>query len=148
MFRKILVPLDGSSTAERGLREAISLATKLKAKVLLLHIADYFPMLVEMASAANSQAMQEEFRQYGQTVLDKAGRAALEAGVQAETRFRELTEGRVAEVIVDEARQSGCDLIVMGTHGRRGYNRMAMGSEAERVVRFSPVPVLLIRQEE
>jgi nucleotide-binding universal stress UspA family protein len=61
--------------------------------------------------------------------------------------FREVTQGRVAELIVDEAQKSGCDLIVMGMHGRRGFSRMAMGSEAERVVRFSPVPVLLIRQE-
>jgi nucleotide-binding universal stress UspA family protein len=147
MYNKILVPLDGSHTAERGLREAIGLATELKSKLLLLHIADYFPMMVEMASTASSQAVQDDFRQYAETVLDKAKRAAQAAGVQAETLFREMTQGRVAEMIVDEAQKSGCDLIIMGTHGRRGFSRMAMGSEAERVVRFSPVPVLLIRQE-
>jgi nucleotide-binding universal stress UspA family protein len=147
MYDKILVPLDGSHTAERGLREAIGLATGLKSNLLLLHIADYFPMMVEMASTANSRAMQEDFRQYGETVLEKASRAARDAGVQTETLFREMSQGRVAEVIVDEAQKAGCDLIVMGTHGRRGFSRMAMGSEAERVVRFSPVPVLLIRQE-
>jgi nucleotide-binding universal stress UspA family protein len=60
---------------------------------------------------------------------------------------REVTRGRIATVVVDEARSSGCDLIVMGTHGRRGFNRLALGSDADLVVRESPVPVLLVRDD-
>jgi nucleotide-binding universal stress UspA family protein len=56
-------------------------------------------------------------------------------------------QGRVADVVVEEAAKSGCDLIVMGTHGRRGFSRLALGSDADLVVRSSPVPVLLVRNE-
>ncbi|HMA06541.1 MAG TPA: universal stress protein, partial [Ramlibacter sp.] len=90
--------------------------------------------------------MLKGLRQYGLELLAKARRAAEEAGVHGESLLREVTNERVADVIVDQARQHGCDLIVMGTHGRRGFSRIAMGSEAEQVARTSPVPVLLVRQ--
>ena len=148
MYHRILVPLDGSATAERGLREAIGLAAEQKARVSLLHVADNFPMLVEMSSVTSYQEMLNELRRYGEDVLAKAKRAAADAGVQADTLLREVTQGRVADVIIDEARKTGCGLIVMGTHGRRGFSRLTLGSEAERVVRSSTVPVLLVRLDE
>ena len=80
--------------------------------------------------------------------LANAKTAAAGAGIEADSTLREVTQGRVADVIVDEARSASCDLIVMGTHGRRGFSRAAMGSDAEQVVCTSPVPVLLVRQEE
>lgn len=148
MYHRILVPLDGSATAERGLREAIGLAAEQKARVSLLHVADNFPMLVEMSSVTSYQEMLNDLRRYGEDVLAKAKRAAADAGVQADTLLREVTQGRVADVIIDEARKTGCGLIVMGTHGRRGFSRLTLGSEAERVVRSSTVPVLLVRLDE
>lgn len=148
MYHRILVPLDGSATAERGLREAIGLAAEQKARLSLLHVADNFPMLVEMSSVTSYQEMLNELRRYGEDVLAKAKRAAAEAGVQADTLLREVTQGRIADVIIDEAKKTGCGLIVMGTHGRRGFSRLTLGSEAERVVRSSTVPVLLVRLDE
>jgi len=148
MYHRILVPLDGSATAERGLREAIGLAAEQKARLSLLHVADNFPMLVEMSSVTNYQEMLNELRQYGEDVLAKAKRTAADAGVQADTLLREVTQGRIADVIIDEAKKTGCGLIVMGTHGRRGFSRLTLGSEAERVVRSSTVPVLLVRLDE
>ena len=148
MYHRILVPLDGSATAERGLREAIGLAAEQKARLSLLHVADNFPMLVEMSSVTNYQEMLNELRRYGEDVLAKAKRAAADAGVQADTLLREVTQGRIADVIIDETKKTGCGLIVMGTHGRRGFSRLALGSEAERVVRSSTVPVLLVRLDE
>ncbi|UUZ76066.1 universal stress protein [Polaromonas sp. P1(28)-13] len=111
-------------------------------------MADDFPMHMEMSSVASYQQMLNDLRQYGEDLLAKAKRAAGDAGVQADILLREVTKGRIADVIVDEAKKAACDLIVMGTHGRRGFSRLTMGSEAELVVRSSPMPVLLVRLEE
>ncbi len=148
MYHRILVPLDGSATAERGLREAIGLVAEHKARLYLLHVVDDFPMLMEMSSVASYQEMLNSLRQYGEGVLAKARRAAEDAGVQAESLLCEVMQQRIAEVIVEEASKALCDLILMGTHGRRGFSRLTMGSEAELVVRISPLPVLLVRLEE
>ena len=67
------------------------------------------------------------------------------AGLTVSTELRDLKGGRVADAIVEDARAARCDLIVIGTHGRRGFQHALMGSDAERVTRESPVPVLLIR---
>ncbi len=148
MYQRILVPVDGSPTAERGLREAIKLAEGQATRLLFLHIVDDYTMLIEMSSAAGYEEMIRGLRQYGLDVLGKAKRAAEAAGAHSETLLREVTGKRVADVIVDQARQHACDLIVMGTHGRRGFSRLTLGSAAEGVVRSSPVPVLLVRLEE
>ena len=148
MYQRILVPMDGSATAECGLRAAVGFATGQQATLLFLHVVDDFSMLVEMTSVRSYEEMLKGLRQYGLEVLAKARQAAEQAGVHCESLMREVTNERVAEVIVDQAKQHNCDLIVMGTHGRRGFSRIAMGSEAEQVARTSPVPVLLVRQQE
>jgi len=148
MYKRILVPVDGSDTAARGLREAIGLAAEQKATLRLLHVIDDYPMLVELASVAAYEETMEHLRAYGRKQLASAQGSAQEAGLQVETQLRETTGQRVGDVIVEEARQSGCDLIVMGTHGRRGFSRMMMGSDAELVLRASPVPILLVRSAE
>ena len=148
MYQRILVPLDGSATSERGLREAIKMASGQQSTLFFLHVVDDFRMLVEMTSVRSYDEMLKGLRQYGLEILAKARHAAELAGVHRESLLREVTNERVAQVIVDQAKQHGCDLIVMGTHGRRGFNRIAMGSEAEQVARTSTVPVLLVRQEE
>jgi len=145
MYKRILVPVDGSDTATRGLQEAIGLAADLKAKLILLHVIDDFPLLVEMASAINVEATLDELRRRGEGLLAQGQAKAQERGVQAETLLREVAGGRVADQIVHEALQGDCDLIVMGTHGRRGFSHLLIGSEAESVLRSSPVPVLLLR---
>lgn len=145
MYQHILVPLDGSATAERGLREAVRLAAEQKGKLRLLHVIADYPLLMDMSSAVSFESMMQEVRGYGQNVLSKAQAAAASADVPAETVLREVVRGRIATVVVEEARKSGCDLIVMGTHGRRGFSRLALGSDADLVVRESPVPVLLVR---
>lgn len=145
MYHRILVPLDGSPTAEAGLREAISLASALKAKVVLLHVIDDFALMVEMASVTSSETMRDALRQYGQRALDKAQQAAADAGVMSETFVREVAQARVSEIINHEAVTHRCDLVVMGTHGRRGFSRLTLGSNAEAVLRTSTIPVLLVR---
>jgi nucleotide-binding universal stress UspA family protein len=148
MYQRVLVPVDGSPTAEHGLREAIGLATGQNTRLLFLHVVDDYTMLIEMSSAAGYEEMIRGLRQYGLEVLAKAKRAAEAASVHCETLLREVTGKRIADVIVDQARQHSCDLIVMGTHGRSGFSRLTLGSAAEGVARTSPVPVLLVRLDE
>jgi len=147
MYQHILVPIDGSDTAERGLQEAIRLASEQKSRLRLMYVIDDFPMLVELASVSSFENSLQQLRNYGEQVLAKAVKLAGDSGVPAEPVLREVTQGRVADVIVGEAKAAGCDLIAMGTHGRRGFSRMALGSDADLVVRSSPVPVLLLRHE-
>ena len=148
MYRRILVPLDGSATAERGLQEAIALAAVHKARLHLLHVMENIVVMGDIAAVVSIDEMRESLREQGEKVLAKALEAARAAGVEAEVQLREILEGRAAPAIVAEARGAGCDLIVMGTHGRRGFSRLLLGSDAELVLRTSPVPVMLVRQEE
>jgi nucleotide-binding universal stress UspA family protein len=145
MYQRILVPIDGSDTAQRGLQEAIELARPLKATLVVLHVVDDFPMLVEMASVIDVDAALSELRRRGEALLAEAQRAAEERGVAVQTRLLEVAGGRIAERIVSEAEANRCDLIAMGTHGRRGLPHLLLGSAAESVLRTSPLPVLLLR---
>src|SRR5512134_3528351 len=148
MYQRILVPVDGSATAERGLREAVKLASGQATRLLFLHVVDDYTTLAEMTSAAGYEDMLKRLRQYGLDVLSRAKREAEAASVHCETLLREVTGKRVADVIVEQVGQHGCDLIIMGTHGRRGFSRLTLGSAAEGVARISPVPVLLVRADE
>jgi nucleotide-binding universal stress UspA family protein len=148
MYQRILVPVDGSPTAERGQREAIALAGGQNTRLLFLYVVDDYTALSEVTSAAGYDEMLRGLRQYGLDVLARARHAADAASLHAETLLREVTGKRIADVIVEQVGQHHCDLVVMGTHGRRGFSRMALGSAAEEVARISPVPVLLVRLEE
>ena len=147
MYKRILVPLDGSATAERGLREATALCAGQQTKLLLLHVVDDYPLLIETSSMTGYDEMMKTLRQYGLEVLAKARKACEDASIHCETLLREVTGERVSDIIVDQAGQHACDLIVMGTHGRRGLQRLTLGSQAEAVARASTVPVLLVRLE-
>jgi nucleotide-binding universal stress UspA family protein len=145
MYKLILVPLDGSKAAERGLHEAIGLAASVGARLSLLHVIDAYPMYSEFSSAAAFQESMQLLRRHGEELLAQAALQAQESGVQMTHQLREALGERAAHVIVEEATSQGCELIVMGTHGRRGLSRLLMGSDAELVLRSSPVPVLLVR---
>lgn len=148
MYGKILVPIDGSPTALRGFEEAVALARALKSKLLLLHVVDVFPVAVEMMPTTNWDEVVEGLRKRGQTLLDTGCKTAADHGVGAEARLVEARTERVADTIVAEAQDAGCDLVVMGTHGRRGFSRVMLGSDAELVLRHCPIPVLLVRHPE
>jgi nucleotide-binding universal stress UspA family protein len=148
MYKRILVPIDGSPVAQRGFEHAIGLAKVCNASVVLLHVVEHYPAMVDIGSATTWQVISDDLRQYGQRVLDEAHRAATDAGVASEAQLEENAAGRVCDVIIDQAKEHRCDLVVMGTHGRRGLSHALIGSDAERVVRMSPVPVLLVRAAE
>ncbi len=145
MYRKILVPVDSSSTAQRGLQEAVKLAQTLNASLVLLHVVESMPMMMEVASAATWEQLITSLRENGQRTLDQARDSTLAGRVACETYLEDAAAQPVSDIIIEQARLRHCDLIVMGTHGRRGIGRMVMGSDAETVIRTSPVPVLLVR---
>ena len=144
-YRKILVAVDGSSAANKGLREALRLAKAEGAKVCILHVLDEFYAFAGYDGLGPMQDLIPGFREGGERLLAKAKAVADKARVPASTVMREVIGGPAAGPIVREARKQGADLIVLGTHGRRGVRRMVMGSDAEQVVRNASVPVLLVR---
>jgi nucleotide-binding universal stress UspA family protein len=148
MYRRILVPIDGSDTAQRGLDEALGLAKTCSASLVLLHVIEYYPVMMEMATATTWEQVSTELRTHGERVLQRAHEAATAAGIASEIHLEDAAAARVCDVIVDQAREHKCDLIVMGTHGRRGINHALVGSDAERVLRMSPVPLLMVRSGE
>lgn len=146
MYKRILVPIDGSEAGHCGLREAIALATDQKATLHLLHVTSDYPVIDDIARiAAFEKKYHDSLHQYGRDLLDDAKALAASACIEVETVLLNLRTGRVADAIVEEAKKAGCELIVLGTHGRRGISRAVLGSDAEKVVQQSPVPVLLVR---
>jgi nucleotide-binding universal stress UspA family protein len=146
MYHRILVPVDGSPPSERGLGEAIALAKALGSNLVLLHVVEYSPVLMEMAAADTWELISKGLQDTGRKVLETAHEHAQSHGVESQAVLEDLKSMRVADAIVEAAVTHRCGLVVIGTHGRRGMNRALMGSDAELVVRLSPVPVLLVRQ--
>ena len=146
MYKRILVPLDGSETARFGLREAISLAKEHKSSLRLLHVVSPFHLMMEISAGEDIERYHQALVEAGELLLRDAKALCASLDVQTEISLRKLQGGRVADAIVDEAREAGCDLIAIGTHGRRGVSRALLGSDAERVLRQATVPVLLIRE--
>jgi nucleotide-binding universal stress UspA family protein len=146
MYNKILVPVDGSPASDLGLAEALKVAKLTDAKLRLLHAVDMLtPSLSPRLNMAMNPAVLEMFRQGGEEILAKARTAVEEAGVPCESVLRDTLTRRVCDLVVDEVTQWGAELIVIGSHGRRGAERLLMGSDAEQIMRLSPVPVLLVR---
>jgi nucleotide-binding universal stress UspA family protein len=142
-YRRILVAVDGSKAAEKGLREALRLAKHEGAKLLILNVVNDFPAFaVEGPVPVDLVPM---LREGGKRILARAQAAALKAEVKPVLLTREIVGGPAADAIVREAKKQRADLIVLGTHGRRGVRRLVLGSDAEQVVRTSRVPVPLVR---
>ena len=95
--------------------------------------------------AFDFETYREELHQYGRILLEDGRKLGASLGLEVETLLHNLKDGRVAYAILQEAKSAGCDLIVIGTHGRRGFVRALLGSDAESVLRESSVPVLLVR---
>jgi nucleotide-binding universal stress UspA family protein len=147
MYEKILVGVDGSATSLGGLREAIRLAKATGARLLLMHVLNTLILETEIASTAYYQALADEIRSSGWKVLEHASLVVHDAGVPFEEKLVEKIGAHAWKEIVAQAGECRADLIVLGTHGRRGLKRLVMGSDAELVLRHSPVPVLMVRDQ-
>jgi nucleotide-binding universal stress UspA family protein len=145
VYKKILVPVDGSPTSVGGLQEAIRLAKDQGASLRLVHVVDEFLMDSPYAPTFDYQAFLTALRAGGNSILEEMRAMAREQGVDAESELQETIGGRASDKIVEAALRWPADLIVMGTHGRRGVRRLLMGSDAELVLHSTPVPVLMIR---
>lgn len=145
MYKRILVPVDGSSTSKRGLTEALRLARAGKARLCLLHVVEEFFVTQAGEAIVYAEDIFSAMRASGKRVLASAEAAARKQGVRSRTVLVESTTRPVADVVIREARRWKADLIVLGTHGRRGVRRIVMGSDAEQIVRTTRVPVLLVR---
>ncbi|MGO8856056.1 MAG: universal stress protein [Steroidobacteraceae bacterium] len=145
MYKKILVPVDGSETSLLGLQHAILLAKDQKAALRLLHVVHDFLVAGGHGAAVYTSELRKDLRERGEEILKDAAGIAHWQGVEAETKLVETPAGSVGAMIAEHAEGWPADLIVLGTHGRRGIRRLVMGSDAEYVVRTTPVPVLLVR---
>ena len=142
---KILLAVDGSPISTRATKFAIKLVRELaEPSELVLFHADP-PLLQAAAIKLGVEAVQRYHAENNQFAI-KSAQATLN---RAKVTFTEkLVVAEPAEAIVKQAKKGRFDLIVMGTHGRRGFSHAMLGSDAERVVRESPVPVLLVRHPE
>lgn len=147
MYQNILVPIDGSSTATRGLTEAIKLASALHARIRLLHIVNELVVISPEVSAAAFIQVIDVLRAQGQKLLEEAEASVRQAGIPVTSELTEAMGGQAGDHVIQQAREWPAELIVCGTHGRRGLRRALMGSDAEYIVRHSPVPVLLVRSD-
>ena len=142
MYKRILVPIDGSDMSTKALVAATQLAREGGGRLRLLN--DFDAMAYLTGYEMSVQVLQQA-REQADQVLDD-GRAICEsAGVPCDTRCVDIPGRRLGEVVADEARAFEADLVVVGSHGRRGLNRLLLGSGAEQVIRLAPVPVLVVR---
>jgi nucleotide-binding universal stress UspA family protein len=146
-YKRILVPVDGSPTSKAGLKEAIELAKGQGAQLQLVHVADqHYVAMMGLDSSAGINDLMQSTKQAGRSILKNAQAATRKAGVEASAVLLETLTGPAADPIIKQAKKWGADVIVLGTHGRRGVRRLLMGSDAEQIVRYAPVPVLLVRK--
>lgn len=145
MYARILVPIDGSHTSNKGLEEALALAKTLGSSLHLLNVVDARLLIAEVSVYAPPDQLLDDWRAAGDRLLSGAIGRARAMGLTADGAVRCDPGLRVCDLIVKEAKLCDAELIVMGTHGRRGLRRLALGSDAELVLRDSPVPVLLVR---
>jgi nucleotide-binding universal stress UspA family protein len=146
MYSRILVAVDGSSHAEHAVDYGAGLAKQLSAALRIVHVVDMGTLPLWPELAIDIDAISKARRAAGEKVLESARERARTAGIEAETRLLETATPtqRVSTVIADEAASWPADVVVLGTHGRRGVERLLLGSVAENVARLSTVPVLLV----
>lgn len=145
IYQRILVPVDGSASALLGVREAIRLAHDQAAQIRFVFVVDESAVGLTLEGFVAFNDIIDALKRSGHDALDGARRLARDAGLESETALVEEYSGRVADAIVEEALRWSADLIVMGTHGRRGLHHALIGSEAEGVMHRAPVPLLLVR---
>jgi nucleotide-binding universal stress UspA family protein len=147
MYKHILVAVDGSDISNLALQEAMKLAKEQEAALQLVHVVDETPPYVTTDIAYAMSDFQKIMREAGQKVLATCAATARHAGVEVDTKFvilKALTQ-RICDAINEEAKRWPADLIVIGTHGRHGFNHLLLGSVAEGVIRLAAKPVLVIR---
>jgi len=146
MFTHILLPTDGSEIAAKGIGKGFDLAARLGARITIITVSE--PLMLYAGAeggwhAASAMADYDEYQAKTADALLLALRKQAEGlGVNVETLH--VPKAQPADAIVDTAHDRGCDLIVMASHGRRGFRRLILGSQTAEVVARSSTPVLVV----
>lgn len=146
MYKRILVPVDGSETSTRALVAALQMARESGGSVRVVHVIEELAQVIAYDPyGAYPGDLAKVMRDSGQKILADAVAMAQSAGVPVEQHLIEAGGQRLAETVIQDASAYNADLIVVGTHGRRGLGRVLLGSGAEQIIRLAPLPVLVIR---
>lgn len=144
MFKRILVPTDGSELSQKAITAAISLAQMLKASVVgMTTVEPYSYSNLSEYRPETLENYEERMEQAGDERVGQIANAAASAGVPVETVV--VKSFSPYEAIIEAAKGNGCDLIVMASHGRRGLNAVLLGSETQKVLTHSTIPVMVYR---
>jgi nucleotide-binding universal stress UspA family protein len=145
MYKHILIATDGSELSEKALEQGLALAKPLGAKVTIATTTEPWDAVIvgEVAVVLPVERYEETADANARAILSRAQATASDAGVDAE--LHHVKDRHPAEGILEAAKSKGCDLIVMGSHGRRGFSRLVLGSETNEVITQSEVPVLVVR---
>ncbi|MGN6667427.1 MAG: universal stress protein [Trinickia sp.] len=145
MYKRILVPIDGSPTSQRAFDYALAMARESQAELIPVYVID-IPMIAYEAPGFDPSIVRDALLETGERLKTEANAAMERDDVKGISRVLEvdIPGSSIPERILQEARATHCDLVVMGTHGRRGVQRLMLGSVAERFTRMSCCPVLLV----
>lgn len=145
MYKHLLIATDGSELASKAVEQGIALAKALNAKITAVFVTESWATKVpgEMAIGFPIDAYEKSCADSASLLLGKVATAAKAAGVACEQKH--VRDQFPADGIIEQAKASGCDLIVMASHGRRGLSRLLLGSQANQVVTHSAIPVLICR---
>jgi nucleotide-binding universal stress UspA family protein len=145
MFKTILVPTDGSALSDKAVAAAVEFAKRHGCCMVALSVAEPYPFasLSEMSMADDRDAYEERARAAAGFFVDKVATAARESGVRCETVVAQSFAPY--EEIIKVAGKSGCDVIFMSSHGRKGLGKLLLGSETQKVLTHTSIPVLVFR---
>ena len=148
MFKRILVAVDGSSTSKRAFAEAMQIARESQSVINVVFVVDTFHAFPDVG-VISVEELVASIREEGLVILQEATDQLKSASIPYESKLLETNEHqkRIAEAIVAESEHWPADLIILGTHGRRGFSRFVLGSVAESICRIASKPLLLIRGE-
>jgi nucleotide-binding universal stress UspA family protein len=141
-FERILVPTDGSAVAKKAAQKALALAHAMEIDVIAMHVVAIpgLPTLYRFPDELPYEQLHDLIQKQGRSYLDELEELGEQLGVKV---FKRIVDGHPADEIIKAARED--DLIVIGSKGRTGLDRLLMGSVAENVVRHAPCSVLLVR---
>ncbi|MGB8855707.1 MAG: universal stress protein [Burkholderiales bacterium] len=147
MFKHILLPTDGSERSELAIGKGIEMARQLGAHVTALHVSPTYPLIAYVdwgpIDPLTEERFQLEAKQRAETYLNNVSKAAKQAGVACATEMH--SSDHPWEAIIQVAKEKQCDLIFMASHGRRGLAGLLMGSETNKVLTHTDIPVLVWR---
>lgn len=142
MYKRILVPFDASDTSRKALVAALQLAREAAGRVRIVHALDELAFL--SAEGFSLEAL-EVARAWAEQCLRDGMDIAKAAGIPADSKLLDARGERLGELVAQEALAFEADLVAVGTHGRRGIDRVLLGSGAEQIIRMAPIPVLVVR---